>query len=70
MINFDNVLNAYCKQNMVEFDLTKFKKDYPKLYASIVGSMMESFSMGINKSKTENVMIGKKAIEKRLKDVN
>jgi len=37
--NFDDILNKCCKDNMIQWDLTKFKNDYLALYTSIIKAM-------------------------------
>jgi hypothetical protein len=43
----DEILLKFTSKNMIYFDLKKFKKDYPKLYKSII----ESIEFSLNKNK-------------------
>ena len=66
MEKLEAIFRETCEMNMPGFDFDKFKKEYPKLFNCIIGSMLSSLVSG----STNKDYLSKANIKTRLKQVN
>ena len=70
MIILENIFKAQCIMGMREFDLEKFKSDFPSLYACVIASLGVAYATALKETKSGVNMIDPMEIKERFKNLN
>ena len=65
-MDLEQYFNIECLRGMSQFELNKFKKDFPTLYSCIISSMGVAFAEGLRIGKQGENLIDKRVLNNRI----